>query len=94
MNLALADRAADDGLNDLFVDDVTPGPDCARLLVHVLIPADRRSSDVLKLLRADTPRLRAEVAAAIRRKRAPDLSFIPAASPEWIDDERDADEDD
>ena len=39
LNLALADRHADDGMNDLFVEEVSPAPDCGHLLVHVVIPA-------------------------------------------------------
>ena len=78
LNLALADRHADDGLNDLFVEDVSPAPDCGHLLVHVVVPAERPVAEALRSLRQDTPRLRSEVAAAITRKRAPELSFVPA----------------
>ena len=78
LNLALADRHADDGLNDLFVDDVSPAPDCGHLLVHVVIPAGRPVNEALGALRRDAPRLRSEVAMAITRKRAPELSFVPA----------------
>jgi ribosome-binding factor A len=78
LNLALADRRADDGLNDLFVEEVLPAPDCGHLLVHVVIPAGRSVADVLSALRRDAPRLRSEVTMAITRKRAPELSFVPA----------------
>jgi ribosome-binding factor A len=77
LNLALADRHTD-GLNDLFVEDVSPAPDCGHLLVQVVIPADRPVKDALRGLRYDAPRLRSEVAKAITRKRAPELSFVPA----------------
>ena len=77
LNLALADRLADDGLNELFVEDVSPAPDCGHLLVHVVVPAERPVAEALSSLRQDTPRLRSEVAAAITRKRAPELSFVP-----------------
>jgi ribosome-binding factor A len=77
LNLALADRHEDDGLNELFVDEVTPAPDCGRLLVHVVVPATRSVADVLSSLRRDAARLRSEVAMAISRKRAPELSFVP-----------------
>jgi ribosome-binding factor A len=86
LNLALADRRAGDGLNDLFVEDVSPAPDCGRLLVHVIIPADRSVAGVLGALRRDAPGLRSEVAMAITRKRAPELSFVPAV-PEGGEDE-------
>jgi ribosome-binding factor A len=78
LNLAIADRRADDGMNDLFVEDVSPAPDCGHLLVHVVIPVDRSVSEVLSALRKDAARLRSEVAVAITRKRAPELSFVPA----------------
>ena len=78
LNLALADRNADDGMNDLFVEDVSPAPDCGHLVVHVVIPVDRPTTAALSALRRDAPRLRSEVAMAITRKRAPELSFVPA----------------
>ena len=78
LNLALADRSVSDRLNDLFVEEVLPAPDCGRLLVHVLIPAHRPIADVLGELGRETPRLRSEVAMAITRKRAPELCFVPA----------------
>jgi len=79
LNLALADhRVGDDGIQDLFVEDVSPAPHCGHLLVHVAIPADRAIAEALGALQRDAGRLRAEVAAAIARKRAPELSFVPA----------------
>jgi ribosome-binding factor A len=78
LNLALADRHSDDGLSDLFVEEVSPAPDCGHLLVHVVVPAQRPVAEALAALRQDAPRLRSEVAAAITRKRAPELSFVPA----------------
>ena len=78
LNLALADRHADDGLNDLFVEDVSLAPDCGHLLVHVVIPVDRPITEALSALRRDAPRLRSEVAVSITRKRAPELSFVLA----------------
>ena len=78
LNLALADRHSDDGLNDLFVEDVSPAPDCGHLLVHVIVPADRPVNEAISALRRDASRLRSEVAMAITRKRAPELSFVPA----------------
>ena len=78
LNLALANRHADDGLNDLYVEGVSPAPHSGHLLVHVSIPADRPVSEVLGALRRQAPYLRSEVARAITRKRAPELSFVPA----------------
>jgi len=80
LNLALASRGADDSLSDLFVEQVTPAPHCGHLLVHVVAPADRPFAGVLAALRRDTARLRSEVAAAVTRKRAPELSFVPACT--------------
>jgi ribosome-binding factor A len=75
----LADRYEDDGLNELFVDDVTPAPECGHLLVHVVVPPNRSIADALSSLRQDVARLRSEVAMSITRKRAPELSFVPTA---------------
>jgi ribosome-binding factor A len=73
LNLALADH-------DVFVDEVTPAPDCGHLLVYILIGPERSVPEALEALRRDLPRLRAEVASAITRKRTPELSFVPAFS--------------
>ena len=77
LNLALADRNPGDGVSGLFVEDVSPAPDCGRLLVQVLIPDGRSVADAISALRREAPRLRSEVAIAITRKRAPELSFVP-----------------
>jgi ribosome-binding factor A len=78
LNLALANCNANEGLNDLFVEDVLPAPDCGRLLVYVIVPASRPITDAMGALRRDAARLRSEVAMAITRKRAPQLAFVPA----------------
>jgi ribosome-binding factor A len=97
LNLAFSDQtggdhAEDRMLNDLFVEQVAPAPDCGHLLVHVVVPADRIVGDALAQLRAASPYLRSEVAMAISRKRAPELAFVPVApaaavAPEGGDDE-------
>jgi len=87
LNLALADRYEDDGLNELFVEEVTPAPDRGHLLVHVVVPPTRSVADALSSLRADSPRLRTEVAMSISRKRAPELSFVPTTTPDGGDDD-------
>lgn len=74
LNLALADS---DGIDDLFIEEVVPAPDCGRLLVHVVIPTGRSAFGAMAALRAQAPRLRSEVASTISRKRAPELSFAP-----------------
>ena len=85
LNLAFADGGGDEFVG-LFVDEVSPAPDCGRLLVRVVIPVDQPATDVLTALRRESPRLRSEVAAAITRKRVPELSFLPASG-EGGDDE-------
>src|ERR1700722_2941227 len=78
LNFALADRNIGGGVEGLFVEEVSPAPHCGRLLVHVLVPVSLEVTDVMVALRNETPRLRSEVAAAITRKRAPELCFVPA----------------
>jgi len=78
LNLALADFSSSEEISGLFVDEVSPAPDCGRLLAHVFIPAGRPVAEAMSALRREGPRLRSEVAAAITRKRAPELIFIPA----------------
>lgn len=58
---------------DPFVDEVLPAPDCGRLLVYVVLSDAAAFTE----LTARTPALRAEVASAIHRKRAPELCFVP-----------------
>lgn len=78
LNLALEAREVGEGITDLFVEEVSPAPDCGRLLVHVVIPAGQPVADVMTALRREVPRLRAEVASATTRKRTCELCFIPA----------------
>ena len=80
LNFALADRSIGDGIEGLFVEEVSPAPDCGRLLVHMLVPGSLPVADVMIALGRETPRLRSEVAAAITRKRAPELCFVPACA--------------
>ena len=77
LNLVLG-TGVDGALEELFILDVSPAPGCARLLVHVLIPGSSSPAVVLRKLREHAPRLRAAVARSISRKRAPELSFVPA----------------
>ena len=76
LNLALADRAID-GIAGLFVDEVLPAPDCGRLVVQVVLPPGQPAAQAMEVLRREAPRLRAETASAISRKRAPELFFMP-----------------
>ena len=78
LNLALAESSSDENLANLFVEEVSPAPDCGRLLVHVIVPAGYEIAAAIATLRRNAPRLRSEVAMAITRKRAPELAFVPA----------------
>ncbi len=78
--LALAECVGE-GLPDVVVHSVDPNPDGAHLRVTVYPSAGalEEGADLIELahrLEALAPRLRAEVAAAIHRKRAPLLSFL------------------
>jgi ribosome-binding factor A len=77
LNFALAERASAAGLDQLYVVDVTSELGCGHLLVHILVPEALAMPDVLAGLRLEAPRLRSQVAGAISRKRAPELTFMP-----------------
>jgi len=79
LNLALADSSVAGIGCDLFVDEVSPGPDCGYLLVHIVVPDGYSVVDAMSALRSDASRLRSEVAMAIARKRAPELCFVPVS---------------
>jgi hypothetical protein len=57
-------------MNDLFVEEVSPAPDCGHLLVHVVIPVDRPVMEALSALRRDAPRPKCEEVARNRRPLA------------------------
>lgn len=79
LNLALAEQATGDVECDLFVEDVSPAPDCGHLLVHVAIAGAQSIAEAMQAIRSDTSRLRTEVALTIARKRAPLVWFVPVA---------------
>ena len=79
LNLALADSSAAGIGCDLFVDEVSPAPGCGHLLVHIVVQDGYSVVDAMSALRSDASRLRSEVAMAIARKRAPELSFVPVS---------------
>lgn len=67
---------ADPILQSLYVEGVSPAPDATHLLV--LLGDTEESHEYAQVMAALTKarvRLRAEVAAEITRKRAPELSF-------------------
>jgi ribosome-binding factor A len=86
LNLALAESRGDENLASLFVEEVSPAPDCGRLLVQVLVPTGQAIAEAIGALRRNAPRLRSEVAMAITRKRAPELMFVPAFGEGGSDD--------
>jgi ribosome-binding factor A len=63
-------------LRDLFVERVEPAPDSTHLLVSVSVLGGAHPPlRVLEHLHLHHGRLRSEVATAINRKKAPELSF-------------------
>jgi ribosome-binding factor A len=78
LNLVLSGECADDVLQSLHVVAVKPAPNASQLLVVVSPSSAGQDLDPLsvheRLARA-SGRLRSEVAAAIVRKRAPQLVF-------------------
>lgn len=84
LTLVLAGECDDDLLRDLLVEAVTPFPTSARLLVTLrptVSAAAATPVEVAGRLEGVRARLRAEVAQAIHRRKAPDLVFrvLPAS---------------
>jgi len=73
LNLALTECSS----GASTVEEVVPAPDCGRLLVYVGVPLEADVPSAMAELRQLSPRLREEVARAISRKRAPELTFVP-----------------
>ncbi|MDD9935036.1 MAG: hypothetical protein OXT09_15600 [Myxococcales bacterium] len=72
---ALAADFGDEVLNRLWVAHVEPAPTVRRMLVWVAAPPETPAELVLERLAAVKDALRAEVGAAIHRKRTPFLLF-------------------
>jgi len=73
----LSGELGDDLLRDLAVVSVTPAPDSSRLRVTVAVPADGPgTADVREHLDRAYGKLRSEIAAAIHRKKVPQLLFV------------------
>lgn len=70
----------DDVLRDVAVGSVTPAPDASRLLITLQVEGGDPAG-VMERLERVRGFLRQEVAAAVQRKRAPDLVYLvlPAA---------------
>lgn len=78
LNQALAWEMSDEVLSSLLVESVVPAPDCSRLLVTLSVPASAATvspEQIRARLQRASGRLRAEVAAAIHRRRVPELAF-------------------
>jgi ribosome-binding factor A len=78
LSSVLQDGCEDEVLRDLLITSVTPAPDSTRLLVTVCrSPASTEveREEVLVRLRGASAKLRREVAAAIHRRKTPELLF-------------------
>ena len=84
LTMELAGFGGDEVLRDVYVAEVAPVEGSSQLLVAVSVPPNVAVVDVLERLERAAPRLRAAVAAAITRKRAPELMFIPVARTEVL----------
>jgi ribosome-binding factor A len=73
----LAGGCGDSVLHDLHVQSVIPAPDSTRLLVRLSFsgPMAMEVGEVLTRLHRAYGLLRSEVAAAIHRRKVPDLTF-------------------
>jgi ribosome-binding factor A len=82
LTLVLAD-SGDEVLQNLLVESVVPWPTSARVLVTVVPAMTDRSDQQLIAGRLETAglRLRSEVAAAVHRRKAPDLLFRVQSPP-------------
>ena len=79
VSVALAE-CGDAALRELTVVSVRPAPHSGRLLVTVAVPADVADrTAVPERLRNAAGHLRAAVAAAVNRRKAPELAFEVAA---------------
>jgi ribosome-binding factor A len=90
LQLTLGD-CGDDLLRDLHVVQVVPAPDATQLLVIVGPGPGESGADpheVVARLKARAGALRAEVARAITRKRAPALLFDCAIPTPRVEDDR------
>jgi ribosome-binding factor A len=89
LGLVLAGEVEDPTLQDLYVVDVTPEPGGGRLVVRFARApgtAETPLAVILPRLEALRPFLRGEIAAAIHRKRTPDLVFqVLQHAPEEVD---------
>jgi ribosome-binding factor A len=76
LNLVMAGDCVEPILRDLIVSAVEPYPDASHLLVLVESQVVLDEEEVLAALLRAKGRLRAAIATAINRKRAPLISFL------------------
>jgi ribosome-binding factor A len=76
LSSVLSGDLGDDRLGTLALVSVEPAPDASRLMVTLAAPADLGDpGPLVERLRGLSGYLRADVAAAIQRKRTPELCF-------------------
>jgi ribosome-binding factor A len=77
IGFTLAWETNDDLLSSLIVESVVPAPDSGRLLVSVSFQGAGavQAEEIMERLHHITGKLRAAVAAAIHRRRVPELTF-------------------
>jgi ribosome-binding factor A len=78
LSSVLAWESGDDLLRNLWVESVEPAPDSTRVLVTVCAPVAVEGVEaglILERLHRASGKLRTEIAAAIHRKRVPELVF-------------------
>lgn len=83
LSLALAAEFNDPALRDLQVQSVEPAPNSGRLLVTVSLSPSAdpiHPAQVVTHLSRASGKLRCEIAAAIHRKKTPELAFCVVAS--------------
>ncbi len=83
LSAVLAGEYGDDVLRDLIVISVVPAPNAVRLLVTVALAASSgiTAEEALRRLVGVSGRLRSEVAAAVSRRKAPELAFRVVTNP-------------
>jgi len=77
LSAVLAGECGDEVLRELMVVSVVPAPNAGRLVVTVALPRSAEVSveEVLQRLLSQSGRLRSEVAAAVSRRKTPELAF-------------------
>ncbi len=76
LSQSLAGECGDPTLQNLILESVRPAPDASRLLLTVLAKPPHDLTFVLQRLEQVKGLLRAAVASAIYRKKAPELMFL------------------